>query len=1369
MADPTLKIIITATDATKGVINAIAKQIGALAKTATSQVKMAIPKITIPKSEVQALKTKGILDFTSEVNKMEKAYIASLLRMAKSTEDFEAIIKEIEVPKKLFSQMLLPIPSIEKFVTPESDFKFQTLGIADLYKTQLALIEKDKKIKEQALKEEEKQNQQKIKGAEQVAQEEIKYNNLVISNMIKSGATVESVYQAIAKSGEISATDRLKHIIALSDREINVENEKVNNLLNLRDETNKKWIEAEESSFKKARDLKEQAIINFDTLQQKETANFLNQKLKEAKTVQDVEALKLKTVGLSGNERLKFETALSTKVIKIQEKEVKEQAKQHEETLKKWKGNILGGVNVALRSITGIFAGLGMASTALATRAGSDWVRSYIPIANIQARFRAVGRIFEGIFKSFTQIVFGFYKFLWNITTSVLSSIANLFKRTFQVASLAVTAFFGKALYDLANFEHAIQAVMTLIPQATETTFARAFEGVSEIVRKLPVDFLDTAKGLLEIVSTGFEDLNDALIIAKEGAIGATAGLTQNSTAISGLLTVLSAYNLEASESSRINDLMFRTVDKSRASYTQLAQEMGFFVGIARNANLTLEETFATFSLLTRVIRPEQAGILTARLIEAVTVPAKEAENMMRAFDILPFRFDELGNRIFIGMEKFFLKLAGMNLPTQVLRAMFPDERQFRAITSIISQGTEKIREMFGSFTETADASQQAMEKMMNTLPNIFKMIWENLKDVGVSLVQPFSEGFRIIAKKARDFVINFSETISYITKAGGFDRIKNSFKEIADSLNIIFSKDTFVAMFEAVEPVILRILDYIKQIPNIFGTIKPKIKESFIWITNEFIPNSIAGFKTIGDTLLGIVDILLHGLKLALPILDSFVATYNAMIMTLYGTGHALIRERRYLMDEINRLQKTMNEEDIREAEIQARKLSQLGIGTPTTSTEPIDILTNKMRQYLDITKELGMVEYINPKALNESIDKIVQLRGEWLTTHNLLKLYKGTLESIEDIFPKESSLLSFGEAIQKLLTPLERYKRLLGRLPKFKIQYEFEEAQRERQKFVDEFKNRLLLPESPFGLLTARKFSPKEKQQMLRATGIERFKLIDTKEIERDLTVAKEQLQALAETGKYSFEQLQKSALDLRQQLVDTFGAGSKQVRNFEQDMRNLNLISKDLPTTIKDVFSAEIFETQLNANKKFAESLVDIYKQIGNQIGDVFSKLYSGEKVKFGEFAREMLAMINRMMVQALIQLGISKFMGIIFPTPSPIPLPTAKRAHKGGMITEDMTRFHSGGLGLFAQDERPAILQTGEGVLSRQGIRTLGMLNKGEVSRQEQPIININMVYKVDSLFPVIDSDADKKVDAILVRKSNLFRNILKQAMTNQVRG
>ena len=55
---------------------------------------------------------------------------------------------------------------------------------------------------------------------------------------------------------------------------------------------------------------------------------------------------------------------------------------------------------------------------------------------------------------------------------------------------------------------------------------------------------------------------------------------------------------------------------------------------------------------------------------------------------------------------------------------------------------------------------------------------------------------------------------------------------------------------------------------------------------------------------------------------------------------------------------------------------------------------------------------------------------------------------------------------------------------------------------------------------------------------------------------------------------------------------------------------------------------------------------------------------------------------------------------------------------------------------------------------------------EQLNNEKPKINVN--YNIDSLFPEVDSDADRKVDKLLRSQADAIANIIKKNINKQVR-
>ena len=92
------------------------------------------------------------------------------------------------------------------------------------------------------------------------------------------------------------------------------------------------------------------------------------------------------------------------------------------------------------------------------------------------------------------------------------------------------------------------------------------------------------------------------------------------------------------------------------------------------------------------------------------------------------------------------------------------------------------------------------------------------------------------------------------------------------------------------------------------------------------------------------------------------------------------------------------------------------------------------------------------------------------------------------------------------------------------------------------------------------------------------------------------------------------------------------------------------------------------------------------------------------------------------------------------------------HDGGYI-DQVKKFHSGGLN---NDERRAILQTGEYVVSRRGVQALDRINQGGITNP-----NVNVAVNIDNQTgqPVdakagnIKLDGDKYIIGVVMRNVN----------------
>jgi len=159
------------------------------------------------------------------------------------------------------------------------------------------------------------------------------------------------------------------------------------------------------------------------------------------------------------------------------------------------------------------------------------------------------------------------------------------------------------------------------------------------------------------------------------------------------------------------------------------------------------------------------------------------------------------------------------------------------------------------------------------------------------------------------------------------------------------------------------------------------------------------------------------------------------------------------------------------------------------------------------------------------------------------------------------------------------------------------------------------------------------------------------------------------------------------------------------------------------------AEEAGKQFNAMEEFAKQSA---RNMQNAFSDFFFKAFTGElrsvKEVFADFGRAVLQMISNILAKLLL---IKMFTAMAGAGGTIFGVPVASLFHQGGTIqrrNRAFIRAHSG----LAPDEVPIIAQTGEGVLSRRGMRAIGgsdnlrSLNNGESIQGDGITINVNQV-------------------------------------------
>jgi len=173
----------------------------------------------------------------------------------------------------------------------------------------------------------------------------------------------------------------------------------------------------------------------------------------------------------------------------------------------------------------------------------------------------------------------------------------------------------GAAGREIINFnkdlETSLKEVQTISGAVTED-----FEGYRDILIEMATQSNKTAielgNAFYDVVSAGYDGAA-GLELLNAANKASVAGFVDIKVAADGLTTVLNAWKLEATESGRVNDVLFNTVKYGKTTFDQLAGSIAVVAPLAASAGIPLEEITAAIATLTKQGTPTAQAITQIR------------------------------------------------------------------------------------------------------------------------------------------------------------------------------------------------------------------------------------------------------------------------------------------------------------------------------------------------------------------------------------------------------------------------------------------------------------------------------------------------------------------------------------------------------------------------------------------------------------------------------------------------------------------------------------------------------------------------------------------------------------------------------------
>lgn len=557
-------------------------------------------------------------------------------------------------------------------------------------------------------------------------------------------------------------------------------------------------------------------------------------------------------------------------------------------------------------------------------------------------------KIIMGIFSTLFSVVGSIVKAGWDavvwVFDSALSIVTGVVRKAFGIIggviqrtmSYVRIAFYilpfviGMALRKIATFEDSLTQVFTNLPTVGAEGLIQYRNVVLKILGTVPLKAEEINRALLDIVGTGYENINEASKLLEVSARTAVAGITTIKDATSVLITILRSYGMEIGEVDRISRVLFAAQRFGRLTFQEMASSLGRVAAQAGLANQSIEELATAFVVSTLGgLKARDTATSLRQLMLAFSNPLDKSRRMFERMGIAIAMTGKDGketvrplSELLPLMSKFSLKQLEIASRTarglSALAIMVKNHERYAEVLAEINRGMDTVtpayNRMFYSvgnqFKMVGNAIEYFVQKMggvlkvplVNWLSNTADKIkaWADYLAEPVNGMSRLERGIRSFLELIKPFLDAIDIWIQYFRElfkaAGGWDLVAKIIRWIGDAflyvtvvithfrevwnklVDIIKTSDLgiiFELMFE-------HIVTVFKMLPSVLvGVFKDGFGFIFNWLQELFTDNIVM----IGQALAQLywdagtlqIEALFQGMKAALnvgmPSMAGFIA----------------------------------------------------------------------------------------------------------------------------------------------------------------------------------------------------------------------------------------------------------------------------------------------------------------------------------------------------------------------------------------------------------------------------------------------------------------------------------------------------------------
>ena len=208
-----------------------------------------------------------------------------------------------------------------------------------------------------------------------------------------------------------------------------------------------------------------------------------------------------------------------------------------------------------------------------------------------------------------------------------ITSAGETLTKTVTAPIVGLGAAAGKMASD---YEDALAKLGT-IADTTKVPMDQLGKSIMELSNQTGQGASDIAEAVYNAISAG-QDTADAVNFVSEALKLSRAGFTDSAAATDILTTALNAYGLEASEVTRVSDVLIQTQNLGKTTVGELATQMGRVIPTAKAQGVSIENLSAMYAVMTaNGINTAQTTTYLSGMLNELGKSGSKAEKAFRA------------------------------------------------------------------------------------------------------------------------------------------------------------------------------------------------------------------------------------------------------------------------------------------------------------------------------------------------------------------------------------------------------------------------------------------------------------------------------------------------------------------------------------------------------------------------------------------------------------------------------------------------------------------------------------------------------------------------------------------------------------------